>query len=329
LKKYQLLKELKQNDKPFISIQEIYTRIAPIISNNSQQTPLCRPIQNTGDQGGEFVFVAAVKRDITIGDESTSAFSKYQKVILEMDLDFWENIQNSDDPDEYEAYLEEFPDGKFASLARIRLKKLTQRKEIASITPADTKPKPASEISKARLFVETKPENARIRILNIKPKFHQGIELNPGSYHIEVAAKGYTRTKKWIKINTGEERRMSIELAKTPATGTLNVSGSPYGANVYLAGNYKGKMPILVDNVTPGSHQIRVRAEDYIEKSDRISIDPRENKTLRVNLKKKIVARDGRFEKLASGVVRDTRSDLEWYAGPGEDTNWGEAKRCG
>jgi hypothetical protein len=56
---YQLLKELRQNEKPYISTQEIYTRIAPIVSNNSEQTPLCRPIRNTGDQGGEFIFVAS------------------------------------------------------------------------------------------------------------------------------------------------------------------------------------------------------------------------------------------------------------------------------
>jgi len=56
---YQLLKELKKNQKPYISIQELCIRIAPIVSNNSEQTPLCRPIRNTGDQGGEFVFVAS------------------------------------------------------------------------------------------------------------------------------------------------------------------------------------------------------------------------------------------------------------------------------
>ena len=56
---YQLLKELRKNQKPYISTQEIYTRIALIVSNNSEQTPLCRPIRNTGDQGGEFVFVVS------------------------------------------------------------------------------------------------------------------------------------------------------------------------------------------------------------------------------------------------------------------------------
>ena len=61
---YQLLKELRNNAKPYVSTQEIYTRIAPIVGNNSEQSPLCRPIRNTGDQGGEFIFVASRGADI-------------------------------------------------------------------------------------------------------------------------------------------------------------------------------------------------------------------------------------------------------------------------
>jgi uncharacterized caspase-like protein len=56
---YQLLNELRKNENPYISIQELCTRVAPIVSNNSEQTPMCRPIRNTGDEGGEFVFVAS------------------------------------------------------------------------------------------------------------------------------------------------------------------------------------------------------------------------------------------------------------------------------
>ena len=56
---YQLIKALKQNEKPYITTQEVYTKIAPIIANNSAQQPLCSPIRGTGDQGGGFVFVAS------------------------------------------------------------------------------------------------------------------------------------------------------------------------------------------------------------------------------------------------------------------------------
>lgn len=54
---YQLLKVLKSNDKPYLSTQEIYTSIAPIIANINGQQPLCGPIRNCGDQGGGFVFI--------------------------------------------------------------------------------------------------------------------------------------------------------------------------------------------------------------------------------------------------------------------------------
>jgi len=66
---------------------------------------------------------------------------------------------------------------------------------------------------KARLFVKTEPKGARARILNIRPRFHQGIELKPGRYHIEVSAKGYLTKKRWIEIIPGEKKQIEIRLA--------------------------------------------------------------------------------------------------------------------
>ena len=40
-----------------------------------------------------------------------------------MDLEFWSSIKDSNDAESYKAYLESFPNGKFAPLARIRVKK--------------------------------------------------------------------------------------------------------------------------------------------------------------------------------------------------------------
>jgi hypothetical protein len=58
---YQLIKALTKNEKSYITTQELYSQIAPIIANNSEQQPLCSPVRDTGDQGGGFVFVAALK----------------------------------------------------------------------------------------------------------------------------------------------------------------------------------------------------------------------------------------------------------------------------
>ena len=83
---YQLLKELGKNQKPYISIQELCTRIAPIVSNNSEQTPLCRPIRDTGDQGGEFVFVASSDaKNITSYPEFTAERRRLEQERMELE----------------------------------------------------------------------------------------------------------------------------------------------------------------------------------------------------------------------------------------------------
>jgi hypothetical protein len=54
---YYFTKFLQENQKPCSTPREIYSKIGPIVRNNSEQMPLCLPIRNTGDEGGEFVFI--------------------------------------------------------------------------------------------------------------------------------------------------------------------------------------------------------------------------------------------------------------------------------
>lgn len=79
----------------------------------------------------------------------------------------------------------------------------------------ETAQKLLKEVERSRmskLFVKTSPDSARVRILNIKPKFYQGIVLEPGKYHIEVSAIGYKTHRKWIEIDEGEDKRILIFL---------------------------------------------------------------------------------------------------------------------
>ena len=75
--------------------------------------------------------------------------------------------------------------------------------------------KARSATVKGRLFVETEPVDAMIKILNIPPKFYQGMELDPGRYHVEVSANGYKTEKTWIELGGGEDGRINISLVKT------------------------------------------------------------------------------------------------------------------
>jgi len=68
--------------------------------------------------------------------------------------------------------------------------------------------------SKGRLYVDTEPEGARVRVLNIKPKYFRGMELDPGSYHLELSAKGYKTERHWITFSAGYEAPFKFKLTK-------------------------------------------------------------------------------------------------------------------
>ncbi|WGL17274.1 bifunctional serine/threonine-protein kinase/formylglycine-generating enzyme family protein [Microbulbifer bruguierae] len=54
------------------------------------------------------------------------------------------------------------------------------------------------------LMVSAKPEDARIRIMNIVPRYSPGIALEPGRYDIEVSKPGYSTVRRWIEIGSAD-----------------------------------------------------------------------------------------------------------------------------
>jgi len=71
------------------------------------------------------------------------------------------------------------------------------------------------------LFVETDPPGARIKILNIGPKFYQGMKLDPGRYHVEVSTQGFKTQKTWINVGAGEDKRINVSLLKLKEVGSV------------------------------------------------------------------------------------------------------------
>ena len=82
------------------------------------------------------------------------------------------------------------------------------------------------KISRARLFVTTSPLDCRIRILNINPVFHNGIELEKGKYKLEVSKQGYETKIQWVDIVSSQGIDLYVELEKnavsSQSTGTAD-----------------------------------------------------------------------------------------------------------
>jgi formylglycine-generating enzyme required for sulfatase activity len=92
---------------------------------------------------------------------------------------------------------------------------------------------------KGRLYVETQPESASVRILNIGPAINQGIELDAGRYHVEVSANGYDTQKMWVSLTAGQDKTLDIHLKPVavyqPGSQGKKVSNSLGMAFVYIA----------------------------------------------------------------------------------------------
>jgi len=227
---YQLLKELAKNEKPYVSTQEIYTRIAPIVGNNSEQTPLCRPIRNTGDQGGEFIFVASsgatvVKPSPEASHTTLSVSANITGARVLVDGRRVGETPLSDvevSPGEHRIKVER--EGYDPYRKRIRLER--GRAMSLYVDLSEARPR------KGRLYVDTNPEDATVKILNIPPAFYQGMDLDPGRYNVEVSASGYKTKKRWVDLSAGEDESISVRLeavaAERPGSKFVNNLGMEF-----------------------------------------------------------------------------------------------------
>lgn len=62
-----------------------------------------------------------------------------------------------------------------------------------------------------KLTVLVSQNDARIRIMNIKPKYQQGIELKKGKYDIEVTKDNHKTFRKWVSIEKHTTLNVNLE----------------------------------------------------------------------------------------------------------------------
>jgi|GEM_PF-4354641 len=76
-------------------------------------------------------------------------------------------------------------------------------------------PLPARDgVQRVALTVRTDPADARVRILNIEPRYRDGIELAPGeSYHIEASHPDHATVTRWVGL--GDDARV-VNLVLAP-----------------------------------------------------------------------------------------------------------------
>ncbi|MEI7639818.1 MAG: cache domain-containing protein, partial [Syntrophus sp. (in: bacteria)] len=211
---YQLLKALKRNEKPYVTTQEIYSRIAPIIANNSEQQPLCLPVRNAGDQGGGFVFVASTFSTLSAMDSPSylpKASPRVDKVFLD---DQEEDVRLDEERrklDKEKALLEKRKalDEKRRKVEEEKARHETEQQEAAEQRQLEAEQRRV-EKERAALMKQKALEEKRRKVEEEKVRLAEEIE--------EAAAAAAKRAAKANKTTT-------LAMVKRPSQSTAGETG--------------------------------------------------------------------------------------------------------
>jgi hypothetical protein len=130
---------LKSMRAPGLKIEDVFKQVRVAVRKKSQgkQTPW-----ESSSLEGDFYFVQP-------GDNKTQTTAGVDTADVSLELKFWESIENSKDPKDFEAYLNKYPNGDFVDLANNRIKSLDAAKKVATPNlsggaPKSSQPNPPS-----------------------------------------------------------------------------------------------------------------------------------------------------------------------------------------
>jgi tetratricopeptide (TPR) repeat protein len=103
-----------------------------VTKNTAQEQSASTPVQSAAQNR------SSTPATSPVSPPRSAALSGDSAVAVE--LSFWESVKNSGDPEEFSAYLNKYPEGQFAELARIRLRALADKK--GEVARENSKPPP-------------------------------------------------------------------------------------------------------------------------------------------------------------------------------------------
>ena len=91
--------------------------------------------------------------------------------------------------------------------------------------------------------------------------------VSAGAGHtVQVSMSGYQTYTTTVYVPAGAQVPVNVNLVPAPQqTGSLSVTSTPNGADVYIDGRYWSSTPAVVPGLAPGSHTVRVHKAGYDE----------------------------------------------------------------
>jgi uncharacterized caspase-like protein len=128
-----LLDALNANDS-YLEGSTLFQTISRPVVVNADQTPQYSDIRKAGHEGGEFIFAPIiVSPQVTVNVAPSAPVANAPTRAVPdgnaAELAFWRAIERSERAGDYEAYLQQYPEGSFVPLAKSRLAALQEKSD--------------------------------------------------------------------------------------------------------------------------------------------------------------------------------------------------------
>ncbi len=182
-----------------------------------------------------------------------------------------------------------------------------------------------------------------------------------GKVTLDAKKEGYDRVSKTVIVKPDGITSIKIpmkpvkeatgkgqgQLAIDQDVGSLVIFNLLGQVDVYVDGEKKGKGSLAVTDIATGTHDLKVGSftrQIRISKDHKLKLKADKDGIAVLNaleeggpgraalnggekgVSRPVAERDGRFMRYADGIVKDTKTGLEWVAGPDRDMTWLQAR---
>ena len=158
-------------------------------------------------------------------------------------------------------------------------------------------------------------------------------DVSAGVHVYRFIAEGHQEATGEMTVTLDEEAKVSVTLE--PHMAKLSVASVPEGAAIWIDGKDIGEKTDSVLEVTAGKHTILLRRDGHRKAEKEVELYPEKFLEVEFRLEKgesvfastpEGIYSGDRYLAYKNGIVKDTKTGLEWVAGPDKDTTWKKAK---
>lgn len=145
--------------------------------------------------------------------------------------------------------------------------------------------------STATLVVDSRPGGAEVYLNGrLQGRTPLTLTVNPGRHEVELRLSGYQPYRVAVNPRPGERVQVFAQLVPEPRQGTLAITSTPSGAEVYLDGALRGRTPLSL-SLPEGRYGVELRLAGH--EPYRATVQVRRGETTRLDVRLTPVPRTG------------------------------------